>query len=115
MITLLNHDNKEVPEETVVEWIKDAVCEYFHINRTTLGEDTNARMSSYPRKIFWYFGRCQYDIPSLMLQMIANYTYSASNVTIQSQTTLLQSQYNKEIKYDIEEIRKILTKKETLY
>jgi len=115
MITLLNHNNKEVPEETVVEWIKDAVCEYFHINHTTLGEDTNARMSSYPRMIFWYFGRCQYDIPNLLLQRIAGYNYTAGNVTIQSQKTLLQSQYNKEIKYDIEHIREKLNKKEELY
>lgn len=114
MITLLDHDGKEVTEELVVTWIKDVVCEYFHISRATLGEQTRAHVSSYPRKLFWYFGRCQYDISNKLLQNIASNIYPSDVITIQSQTALLQSHYNRELKYDITEIRKMLLKREEL-
>lgn len=114
MITLLDHDGKEVTEELVVSWIKDAICEYFHITTTTLGENTRAHVSSYPRKLFWYFGRCQYDISNKLLQGIAGVYYTHDVITIQSQTALLQSHYNKDLKYDITEIRKMLLKREEL-
>jgi len=114
MITLIDQGGKEVEEETVVAWIKDAVCEYFHITTTTLGENTRAKISSHPRKLFWYFGRCQYNIPSKLLLGIAGVFYTPDVVTIQSQTALLQAHYDKEINYDIGEIRKLLLKKEVL-
>lgn len=114
MITLVENDNKEVEDDVVVDWCKDAVCEYFRIDRSTLGDDTRAHISSYPRKLFWYFARCQYDISPKLLINIDRRIYDSATITIQSQTTLLQSMYNKEMKYDIDEIRKILKKKESL-
>ena len=115
MITLTEHDNLEVEDEVVIDWCKSAVCEYLNITRYKLGKRTQAAVSAHPRSLFWYFSRQFYGITRKKLVVIAGFVYSPENVTIQSQVILLQSIYNLQLKLEIEEITKILKRKEVEY
>lgn len=114
MITLIDHDNKQVEDEVVIDWCKDSVCEHLGITRNDLNNPLRKEKYAYARKLFWYFGFCKYGISSKKLSVLKLHDFGESSVRIQAQTIMLQKHYNKELNYDIGEVEKLLKKREEL-
>lgn len=108
---MLTINGKEFENDVVIAWIKDAVCEHFHISRGTLGENTRVHISSYPRKLFWYISRVLYGIKLKEIQEIDGHDFGHSAVIIQSENVKLGKAYDKVMRYDVESILEKLKEK----
>ena len=105
----------EVSDYVVVNWIKDAVCDYFKISRGTLGDPTRAATSSYPRKVFWYVARRLYLLELKLLQEIADHEFNHTAIIIQSETLKLQIIHDMEKRVDVEEVLKLVNEAQSKY
>ncbi len=116
MITITRSEiDIEISDEEVIQIVRDSVLKYFDIGMSILKDRTRDSSSSYPRRLYWYLLKYQYGLKNNQIMMIDDVEYDSSAVTIQSEIVLLQQHYNKKLRSDLEELRKIMTIKENWF